>query len=78
MILEADNILLFIHPKSKGDKPLIDNFTKAIYYATTNPTRENCGVCSYKKPKQKDANIAFDTGFMGTHTCTAGCGARSA
>lgn len=79
MIIEGNNVLLFIHPKKPASKePIKDKLTKAISFLVKNRSKSVCVVLSYKKKNQKNANIDKSGSMtLGTHQCTAGCDERS-
>lgn len=74
MIIEADNVILFIHPKFTSKEPVLDELTLKMAYALENTTEENL-VVGFLDKKTKLAHIHKGTQTMGVHQCV--CGARS-
>ena len=71
MIINAENVLLFIHPtQPASSEPVDDDLTAAVEAALRSPLTTGCVF--------SNGRFAKDTRFLGIHTCTApGCTARS-
>ena len=73
MRLQANNILLFIEPEKKDEKPVDDELTKKIQYAFDNFVEDNL-VVGYldKKSKKNEAFIHKGQHTWGLHHCKCG------
>jgi hypothetical protein len=75
MLIQANNVVLFIHPKKDMETFVLDEISLKMEYALENPTKQ--GVICRGGILKKGANkgeCTFKEGesFLGVHTCT-GC-----
>lgn len=84
MKLEGDNVLLWLHPKTKDEKPCFDDLSRKILYALQTNVKEGCigypaktkAYCDKHKKKYL-YSITTDMSYLGTHVCTGCKEARS-
>ena len=73
MLIQADNVILFIHPTLGMESPILDDTSSKMEYALEHSSRT--GVIS--EPKNGKCSFTEGWGYKGVHTCTGCAEARS-